>query len=450
MEFLGRTYLVNDKATKMYAFTLDSLELQQKPLNKDQCRGEKPEELEAGAIHHCHHNRKATEDRAQEQTCAKWKLRAASGGCLVFMIAEVVGGHVAGSLAVITDAAHLLIDLTSFLLSLFSLCLSSKPPSKRLNFGWRRAGVLVSLACERLLYPNYQIQATLMIIVSSCAVAANTILSVILHQKCPAHNHKEVQANASVRAAFVHTLGDLFQSIGVLTSALIIYFKPEYKMADPICTFVFSGLVLASTVTLLKDFSILLMEVALRPPSGTLFEVDHRILVFWRKQCAKFQKKCLLSFLGDTTALMTEWTRMTLLRVQTPAQCSDATLEAADGQTVGKVYSKRSPQERFTTNLSVEIFVSYVKELYAHYKDTKDLVATFKALTASQAKQNRMELREEGFAGPEMHDVTVFNRWHMEETTVKMTSSPILYQIPQHTVSHSPDLTSDLSYDYSK
>uniref|UniRef100_A0A3Q1N919 Proton-coupled zinc antiporter SLC30A8 n=2 Tax=Bos TaxID=9903 RepID=A0A3Q1N919_BOVIN len=275
MEFLGRTYLVNDKATKMYAFTLDSLELQQKPLNKDQCRGEKPEELEAGAIHHCHHYLKATEDRAQEQTCAKWKLRAASGGCLVFMIAEVVGGHVAGSLAVITDAAHLLIDLTSFLLSLFSLCLSSKPPSKRLTFGWRRAdpwallsilciwvvtGVLVYLACECLLYPNYQIQATLMIIVSSCAVAANTILSVILHQKCPAHNHKEVQANASVRAAFVHTLGDLFQSIGVLTSALIIYFKPEYKMADPICTFVFSGLVLASTVTLLKDFSILLME----------------------------------------------------------------------------------------------------------------------------------------------------------------------------------------------
>ncbi|XP_055402839.1 proton-coupled zinc antiporter SLC30A8 [Bubalus kerabau] len=275
MEFLERTYLVNDKATKMYAFTLDSVELQQKPLNKDQCRGEKPEELEAGAIHHCHHNRKATEDRAQEQTCAEWRLRAASGVCLVFMIAEVVGGHVAGSLAVITDAAHLLIDLTSFLLSLFSLWLSSKPPSKRLTFGWRRAdpwallsilciwvvtGVLVHLACERLLYPNYQIQATLMIIVSSCAVAANIILSVILRQKCPAHNHKEVQANASVRAAFVHTLGDLFQSIGVLTSALIIYFKPEYKMADPICTLIFSGLVLASTVTLLKDFSILLME----------------------------------------------------------------------------------------------------------------------------------------------------------------------------------------------
>lgn len=59
--------------------------------------------------------------------------------------------------------------------------------------------------------------------------AKNTLLffrlSVILHQKHPGHNHKEVQANASVRAAFVHALGDLFQSISVLTSALIIYFK---------------------------------------------------------------------------------------------------------------------------------------------------------------------------------------------------------------------------------
>nr|XP_025849157.1 zinc transporter 8 isoform X2 [Vulpes vulpes] len=276
MEFLERTYLVNDRAAKMYAFNLDSVERQQKSLNKDQCPGEKPEELESGAIYHCHSNSKATENRANEQVYAKWKLYAASGVCFVFMIAEVVGGHIAGSLAVITDAAHLLIDLTSFLLSLFSLWLSSKPPSKQLTFGWHRAeilgallsilcvwvvtGVLVYLACERLLYPDYQIQGKVMILVSGCAVAANIMLSVILHQRHPGHNHKEVQANASVRAAFVHALGDLFQSISVLTSALIIYFKPDYKMADPICTFVFSILVLASTITVLKDFSILLME----------------------------------------------------------------------------------------------------------------------------------------------------------------------------------------------
>ncbi|XP_078297665.1 proton-coupled zinc antiporter SLC30A8 isoform X2 [Panthera onca] len=277
MENLKLTlYLINYRASKLKSFVLKSVELQQKSLNKNQCPGEKPEELDSGAIYHCHSNSKATDNRASEQVYAKWKLCAASGICFVFMIAEAVGGHIAGSLAVVTDAAHLLIDLTSFLLSLFSLWLSSKPPSKQLTFGWHRAeilgallsilcvwvvtAVLVYLACERLLYPDYQIQATVMIIISGCAVAANIILSVILHQRHAGHNHKEVQANASVRAAFVHALGDLFQSIGVLTSALIIYFKPDYKMADPICTFVFSILVLASTITVLKDFSILLME----------------------------------------------------------------------------------------------------------------------------------------------------------------------------------------------
>ncbi|XP_048214960.1 zinc transporter 8 [Perognathus longimembris pacificus] len=276
MEFLERTYLVNDKAAKMYTFTLDSVELQHKPVNKDQCPGEREEELETEGIYHCHSNSKATENRAQEQVHTKWKLCAASAVCFVFMIAEVVGGHLAGSLAVITDAAHLLIDLTSFLLSLFSLWLSSRPPSKRLTFGWHRAeilgallsvlciwvvtGVLLYMACERLRYPDYQIQATIMIIVSSCAVVANVVLAVVLHQRCLGSPFREGQANASVKVAFLHALGDVFQSASVLISALIIYFKPDYKIADPIFTFIFSIMVLASTLMILKDLCILLME----------------------------------------------------------------------------------------------------------------------------------------------------------------------------------------------
>lgn len=50
------------------------------------------------------------------------------------------GGQIAGSLAVLSDAAHLLVDLTSFLISLFSLWLTSKPPTKQFTFGWHRAG----------------------------------------------------------------------------------------------------------------------------------------------------------------------------------------------------------------------------------------------------------------------------------------------------------------------
>ncbi|NXT92877.1 ZNT8 protein, partial [Anhinga rufa] len=138
---------------------------------------------------------------------------------------------------------------------------------------WMMTGVLMYLASMRLLHPDYDIDAAVMLITSACAVLANIILSLILHQTGHGHNHgaqarehasvpleKAALINASLRAAFVHAIGDLFQSISVLISALIIFFKPEYKIADPICTFVFSIFVLATTITILRDILIVLME----------------------------------------------------------------------------------------------------------------------------------------------------------------------------------------------
>ncbi|NXP72098.1 ZNT8 protein, partial [Ramphastos sulfuratus] len=138
---------------------------------------------------------------------------------------------------------------------------------------WMVTGVLAYMASMRLLHPNYNIDATVMLITSACAVLANILLSLILHQTGHGHSHgaqarehllspleKPALSNASLRAAFVHAIGDLFQSISVLISALIIFFKPEYKIADPICTFVFSIFVLATTITILRDILIVLME----------------------------------------------------------------------------------------------------------------------------------------------------------------------------------------------
>ncbi|KFW09638.1 Zinc transporter 8, partial [Eurypyga helias] len=249
------------------------------------------EATEANPPYHCHSYSQAYENRKREQRQARKRLCAASVICIFFMIAEITGegGQIAGSLAVITDAAHILVDLTSFLISLFSLWLASKPTTKQLTFGWHRAeilgalvsviiiwmvtGVLTYLASMRLLHPDYDIDATVMLITSACAVLANILLSLILHQAGHGHSHgaqdreqtsvpleKTALSNASLRAAFVHAIGDLFQSISVLISALIIFFKPEYKIADPICTFVFSIFVLATTITILRDILIVLME----------------------------------------------------------------------------------------------------------------------------------------------------------------------------------------------
>lgn len=76
------------------------------------------------------------------------------------------------------------------------------------------------------------------------------------HQQQGHCNH----GNASVRAAFIHVVGDLVQSVGVLLAAAIIHFWPEYKVADPICTFLFSALVLGTTFPVTKDVFRVLME----------------------------------------------------------------------------------------------------------------------------------------------------------------------------------------------
>ncbi|KAK9959424.1 hypothetical protein ABG768_009552 [Culter alburnus] len=236
---------------------------------------------------HCH-SLKDTSLKHQDKTQAQRKLLITCVVCLIFMIGEVIGGYAAHSLAIMTDAAHLLTDFGSVLISLFSLWISSRPPSKHLTFGWHRSEVLgallsvlsiwtvtvvlVLIAVQRIISDDYEIHSGVMIITAGCAVALNIFLAFILHQSPVHHSHSSLSVsghshgltedhrNTSVRAAFIHVLGDLLQSLGVLLAAVIIYFRPEWKIADPICTFLFSILVLGTTLTILKDIFKILME----------------------------------------------------------------------------------------------------------------------------------------------------------------------------------------------
>ncbi|XP_034761923.2 proton-coupled zinc antiporter SLC30A2-like [Acipenser ruthenus] len=239
---------------------------------------------------HCHGKVGEASRGERGKRRARLQLYVASAVCLVFMIGEVVGGYLAHSLAIMTDAAHLLTDFASMLLSLFSLWMASRPATKTMSFGWHRAeilgalvsvlsiwvvtGVLVYLAVQRILTEQYEIDGRVMLITSGCAVAVNIVMGITLHQSSHLHGHSHgphsashshdtsasPQQNPSVRAAFVHVIGDLLQSVGVLIAAYVIYFKPEYKIIDPICTFLFSLLVLATTITILRDVLRVLME----------------------------------------------------------------------------------------------------------------------------------------------------------------------------------------------
>ncbi|KAI8438991.1 hypothetical protein MSG28_011290 [Choristoneura fumiferana] len=82
-------------------------------------------------------------------------------------------------------------------------------------------------------------------------------------------HHHEQRENINVRAAFIHVLGDFLQSFGVLVAAIVIYFKPSWDLVDPICTFLFSILVLITTFNIIKETLLVLMEGS---PRGVDFQ----------------------------------------------------------------------------------------------------------------------------------------------------------------------------------
>lgn len=66
--------------------------------------------------------------------------------------------------------------------------------------------------------------------------------------------------NLNVRAAFIHVVSDFMQSLGVFIASLVLFFKPEWRLIDPICTFVFSILVLGTTIAIMKDALLVSIE----------------------------------------------------------------------------------------------------------------------------------------------------------------------------------------------
>lgn len=245
------------------------------------------------------------DDHFDESTVkARRKLLLVSLFCVFFIVAEVVGGYIAGSLAIMTDAAHLLSDLAGFLISVFALWLTSKKATLNLSFGFHRAEILGALASvfliwiltlallyeavQRILHPT-DVNGRLMFIIAVVGLIINGIMAFILHGSGHGHSHgdgghahdnhdqeyvgledpllgdhslpkERHENNINVRAAYIHIIGDIVQSVGVIIAATVIWVHPEYRIVDPICTILFSIIVLFTTFKLVKESSHILME----------------------------------------------------------------------------------------------------------------------------------------------------------------------------------------------
>jgi len=304
-------------------------------------------------------SRERAETKAKTSNKALKVLYIVSGCTILFIILEMTGGIIANSLAIMTDAFHMISDLASFMISIMAIKLAVRQPNARYSYGYQRAevlgalssiimiwiltGVLVYMAIERIVHNNYDVDPNVMMITAGVGVIFNIIIGAILyfgkaehshfgmphnhdhdhghghghghshgHSHSHSHGHShghhnhdhshekkskitgeinlgvdiESQsgdsqssnsshsdhdhghghghghgANINIRAAFVHVLGDLVQSIGVLVAALIIKFT-GWQIADPICTFLFSILVLITTGSVIRDTLRVLMECA--------------------------------------------------------------------------------------------------------------------------------------------------------------------------------------------
>lgn len=197
----------------------------------------------------------------------------------LILVAEVIGGLWSGSLALLSDAAHVFSDIFALGLSYFALRLAARPPDDRHSYGWHRVEVIAALvngasllviavgiwveAVKRWQSP-LEIKSMEMMVIAIIGLIVNIIVAVILGRHDHPHNHGNVsepqeKRNINVHSAYLHVLGDLISSIGVIAAALLIRFTGA-RWIDPLISILIGAVILVSAYRLLRQSLHILIE----------------------------------------------------------------------------------------------------------------------------------------------------------------------------------------------
>lgn len=210
---------------------------------------------------HSHHHHR----HAHGAEAPKLMIRAI-GITVFFMIVELVGGWMANSLALISDAAHMLTDVGAMLLSLFALWVAKRPSTPTMSFGYHRAeilgaltsGLMIWLISGFLIYEAIvriqsppEVQGPIVFVVASIGLAANLFSMWMLHQA--------KEDNINIRAAYLHLLSDSLGSVGAIIAGAVLSIT-HWRPIDPIVTILFALLMLYSSWSLVKEAVGVLME----------------------------------------------------------------------------------------------------------------------------------------------------------------------------------------------
>lgn len=255
------------------------------------------------------HSFSDTEQRSKSTT----KLCGLVVFYLIVMAVEIVGGLKANSLAVLTDAAHLLTDIGGFMVSLFTVWASGWNATAHQSFGFSRievlgaflsvqliwivSGYLIFEAVERIIHKQSEVNGALMFPIAAFGFVINFIMVMWLghghshghghhehghshaHDACVEIHHHDINEeegsnllvstskgkkngsmNIIIEGAYLHVMADMIQSAGVMVAGLVIWVKPKWLVVDLGCTVIFSVVALGTTLPMLRNIFSILME----------------------------------------------------------------------------------------------------------------------------------------------------------------------------------------------
>lgn len=231
---------------------------------------------------HTHHSHTHTHNPGRTLL---WPLLLTLG----FAFIEAIGGWFTGSLALMGDAGHMFSDSAALGLAWLAGWISQKSPTSKLTYGLLRAEVIVALinsvamllvvafivieAIQRFSNPTSVLGMEVMGI-ALIGLVINIIVARHLHQHSHAE-HSHGNGNINSRAALLHVMGDLLGSVAAIAAGAIIYFT-GWVPIDAILSIFISVLILISTLRLLKEVMLVLMEGV--PPHLDLEEVRQSMM----------------------------------------------------------------------------------------------------------------------------------------------------------------------------
>ncbi len=185
---------------------------------------------------------------------------------LIIMVAEVVGGIMSHSLALLSDAGHMLVDALALGLSLFAMAIARRPATLSKTYGYHRVEIIAAMAngttllllAAWIFYEAYQrfleppvVQAPLMLVVATIGLAANLAGMLLLKSG----SHKSL----NIKAAFWHIIGDTVSSVGVIAAGFIIAFT-GWRVIDPIVAVIIGIIIVWGAVRLVRESLTILLE----------------------------------------------------------------------------------------------------------------------------------------------------------------------------------------------